>query len=112
MRTGSLPEAGKKLFERVYQEAKKGSCKGDEECAAKRAWGAVRQAGWRKSKDGEWHKEESLAEFSLVIVKASLDKATGEMRWNAVASDTDWDSYEERMSLELFSDFVMRSHST
>ena len=85
MPTGNLPEAAKKLYERVYQEAKKGSCKGDEECAAKRAWGAVRQAGWRKSKDGEWHKEESLAEFSLVIVKASLDKATGEMRWNAVA---------------------------
>src|SRR3990167_1968440 len=111
MPTGNLPASAKALWEEVYQKAKSGPCKGDEECAAKRAWGAVRQAGWRKSKDGEWHKEESLAEFSLVIVKASLDKATGEMRWNAVASDTDWDSYEERMSLELFSDFVRRAES-
>ena len=34
MPTGSLPESGKKLWEKVYNEALKGSCKGDKECAA------------------------------------------------------------------------------
>ena len=110
MPTGSLPEAGKKLYERVYQEAKKGSCKGDEECAARTAWSIVKKK-YKKEGDKWVPKSEALAEFSLVIVKASLDKASGEMRWNAVASDTDWDSYDERMSLELFSDFVRRAES-
>lgn len=110
MPTGNLPAKPKALWEEVYQKAKKGPCKGDESCAAKRAWGAVRQAGWRKDKEGNWHKA-SMAEFSLTIVKAAYDKATGEMRWSAVASDTDWDTYQERMSLELFSDFVARAEN-
>ena len=51
----------------------------------------------------------SLQEFSFIITKASVDKASGEMRWMAVASDTDEDSYKQRMSLELFSDFVTKA---
>ena len=54
------------------------------------------------------HKLEYLPEFSLAIVKASLDKASGEMRWRSVNSDTKEDLYAESMSLELFSDFVRR----
>lgn len=54
---------------------------------------------------------ELMPELTFVITKASLDKATGEMRWSAVASDTDWDSYNQRMSKELFLDFIRRAES-
>lgn len=40
----------------------------------------------------------------MYISKATLDNGT--MRWAAVNSDTDPDSYEERMSLELYNDFA------
>jgi len=54
---------------------------------------------------------ENIVEFSLYINKASLDKATQEMRWFAVASDVDPDSYNDSMSLELYADFVGRIES-
>lgn len=108
MPTGNLPSEGKKLWEEVYQKAKKGSCKGDDECAARTAWSAVKGAGWSKDKDGQWHKTKSLTEFSLRIDRASYDKATNERRFRAVASDTDEDSRKDSMSLELFNDFLTR----
>src|SRR4030043_1808638 len=108
MPTGNLPSEGKALFEEVYQKAKKGSCKGDEECAARTAWSAVKGAGWAKDKDGNWHKTKSLTEFSMRIDRASYDKATGERRVRIVASDTDEDNRKDSMSLELFNDFVDR----
>src|SRR4030042_5738979 len=111
MPTGNLPSEGKALFEEVYQKAKKGSCKGDEECAARTAWSAVKGAGWSKDKDGNWHKTKSLTEFSMRIDRASYDKATGERRVRIVASDTDEDNHKDSMSLELFSDFVERIKS-
>lgn len=112
MPTGNLPASGKALWERVYEDAKKSStCKdaGDrkDECAARVAWTAVKNAGWKKDADGNWHKS-SFTEFSLRIERASYDKATNERRWRAVASDTDEDSREDSMSLELFSDFINR----
>lgn len=108
MPTGNLPAEGKKLFERVYDESLKGSCNKDKECAARIAWTAVKNAGWKKDKEGNWHKSEVLSEFSLRIERASYDKATGERRWRAVASDTDEDSRQDNMSLELFNDFIER----
>ena len=108
MPTGNLPESGKKLFEKVYNEAKSGSCKGNEECAARTAWSAVKGAGWSKDSEGNWHKKAELTEFSLRITKASMDAETGEMRWVAVASDVEDDSYNDRMSFELFEDFIDR----
>jgi cation transport regulator ChaB len=111
MPTGNLPASGKALWERVYDEAKKGSCKdsGDrkDECAARVAWTAVKNAGWKKDEEGNWHKS-SFTEFSLRIDRASYDKATNERRWRAVASDTDEDSRQDSMSLELFNDFIER----
>ena len=108
MPTGKLSGEGKKLFEEVYQKAKKGSCKGNEECAARTAWSAVKGAGWKRDKDGNWHKSEVFTEFSLRIDRASYDKATNERRVRAVASDTDEDSRGDSMSLELFNDFIDR----
>lgn len=46
------------------------------------------------------------SEFDMVITKASVDPKTGVRRWAAVASDTDLDSFEDRMSLDLYRDFI------
>jgi hypothetical protein len=47
---------------------------------------------------------EGIAEFSMAIVKANIKD--GEMRWRAVCSDVEEDVYGERMSTELFQDFI------
>lgn len=46
--------------------------------------------------------------FDMYISKASQDPETGERRWAAVASDTDKDSFDDRMSIDLFEDFIAR----
>jgi hypothetical protein len=48
---------------------------------------------------------EVLRHFDMYITKANTDEK-GVMRWSAVNSDTDYDSYQERMSLELYQDFL------
>lgn len=106
MPTGTLPKEGKALWEKVYNDSQNSSC--DKECAAKKAWGAVRQAGWVKGEDGQWHKKAVYAQFSLAISRASYDKATNRMNWRAVASDTDTDFFNDNMTLSLFNDFVDR----
>ncbi len=115
MPTGNLPPAGKAIFEKVYESAKKSStCKdaGDrmDECAARVAWTAVKNAGWHKS-GNSWVKSADLEEFSLTIKKAVFDEPTQEMRWRADTSDIDDDSYGDNMTLELFEDFVGRINS-
>ena len=51
----------------------------------------------------------ALAQFSFAVTKVSVDKSEGGlMRWRAVASDTAPDLYSEKMSVELFDDFVGR----
>jgi len=51
----------------------------------------------------------AFAELSMYISKVSVDKGKGGiMRWSAVASDTAPDLYTERMSDELFDDFISR----
>jgi hypothetical protein len=50
--TGNLPAEGKKLWEKVYEESKSGG--DDEETAAKKAWGACKEAGWKQDKDEKW----------------------------------------------------------
>ena len=110
MPTGNLPAEGKKLWEEVYQKAKKGSCKDAEDveqCAAGSAWKAVKNAGWHKVGD-QWKKSADTTEFSLTIRKATYDEKTNEMRWTADTSDTGEDSYGDNMTLELFSDFLSR----
>lgn len=56
-------------------------------------------------------KQIALQDFSFVITKASIDKTTGQMRWQAVASDTDKDLYDQSMSLQLFKDFIYRANN-
>lgn len=106
-----MPEgSGKALWEKVYNASKSN---GDsEQVAAKKAWAALKSAGWHKNEQGEWVKGKSeVQEFSLAIVKAVFDKENQVMRWRAVASDVDPDLYDERMSTELFTDFVSRIKS-
>ncbi len=50
----------------------------------------------------------SVQQLSFSISKASYHKQTQEHRWAAVCSDTDQDSYTERMSVPLFKDFIVR----
>jgi cation transport regulator len=106
----SLPEAAQTLFRKTFNASYEGTCAKREDrdaCASKIAWSQVSKQ-YEKGEDG-WHPKSLLfPEFSMAIVKASFDKATSEMRWRAVASDTDEDLYGERMTLELFSDFVKR----
>jgi len=113
MPIGNLPPKAAKLFDEVYKRYLSGECKKDRACASKRAWGAVKNAGYFKGNDGKWHKksdiEMSMAEMSFYISRASLDKTEQKMRWFAVASDTDRDEYEERMSLGLYNDFILRA---
>lgn len=47
-----------------------------------------------------------LQEFSLFISKSSF--SDGVMRWSAINSDTDWDLYGERMSLELYRSMISK----
>lgn len=50
-----------------------------------------------------------IAEASLYISKVSVEKSSGgEMRWRATASDTSPDLYQERMSNDLYDDFIRR----
>jgi hypothetical protein len=113
MSTGNLPDEGKKLWEKVYNDSLSSDC--DQECAAKKAWAAVKNAGWTKTDTGEWVKKslefDSIQEFSMAIVKATREKSDGTMRIRMVNSDTGEDAFGERMSLELFQDFVYRSNN-
>ena len=93
----SLAPEQQSKWRKVFNSAYEGTCKDREnrdECASKIAWSQV---------------SKSYVEFSMVITKASRDPATGEMRWSAVASDTDKDSYGESMTLRLFNNFIKRA---
>ena len=109
MPQGNLPEGARKIYLAAEASAKKSTCKDSEDrdaCTAKVAWSAVKSK-YKKVGD-KWVRKESdaLAQFSMAIVKAPFDNNTGEMKWRSVNSDTDKDSYNDEMSLELFSDFM------
>ncbi len=53
----------------------------------------------------------SVQQLSFNITKASFNNETQEFRWAAVCSDTDPDSYNEKMSVPLFKDFIARIES-
>lgn len=108
MPTGTLPESGKKLWEKVYDDSKEN---GDsEEVAARKAWAAVKNAGWSKDSEGKWHKK-SITEMSLTIKRAWLDPKTNEMRWRADASNIKDDKASDNMTLELYQSFLNRIES-
>ena len=108
MPQGNLPKKARDVYLKAEATAKKTCPEGDEECIAKKSWAAVKR-GWKKEGD-KWISK-STAEFSLYIHKASFNKTTQEMKWFAVASDIEPDSYDDEMSLELYADFLRRIES-
>lgn len=104
----NLPEAAQNIWRGAFNGSFNSTCKGDDSCASKIAWSAVEKK--YKKENGKWVARADLVEnFSLIITKAAYDKPSGEMRFSATASDTGFDSYEQRMSLELFRDFIRRA---
>lgn len=102
----NLPKEANDLWEQVYNASKK---KGDsEEIAARKAWAAVKSAGWSKGSDDKWHKKAIIEEQFLTIKKAYVDAKTGERRWRADTSNTSDDLAGDNMTLDLFNDFVNR----
>lgn len=107
----TLPEHAKHIWVAAFNSAYEGTCKGEDACAAKIAWSAVEKK-YAKNKQGEWvAKSDFINEFSFVITKASYDEKTGERRWMATTSDTEMDSRNQRMSIELFTDFIRKAKS-
>lgn len=98
----SLPHDAKSLWEKVYNSALSGSCKGDKECAAKSAWGALKSAGWKKQGDSWVKSSGAIAEFSMYFSKVG----TNTKKWSMTASDTLLDLRDEAMSLELYKSFT------
>lgn len=74
-----LPAKAREIWEAAFQEAKADHT---EEDAAKIAWGAVKNAGYNRDKDGEWHKMHLV---SMYFTKASAGD-DGVMRWSATVS--------------------------
>ena len=107
----TLPSHGKEIYVSTFNSAYGGTCKdeGDrrDECSARVAWSAVKSK-YRKGEGDEWTPKAEVQEFSMAIVKATYDKASATRNWNATASDTEKDSYNDSMSLELFNDFLHR----
>lgn len=102
----TLPNGAKEIWKSVYKSSMKNG--DDSEKASNIAWGIIKQS-WLKV-DGKWvKKSDYIHEFPMHITKASL--SDGVMRWAATNSDTDPDLYKERMSLELYQDFIERIKS-
>ena len=88
----SLPTELKQIWKSAYQST------GD----TSKAWASAKKS-YAKTKDG-WVKRPKLVEFSMYITKSTI--RNGVMTWASVNSDTDPDSYQERMSLDLYKDFI------
>ena len=105
----NLPDSAQTMYRDVFNSAWEGTCKDSsnkDECAAKVAWGTVHK-NFHKDAEGKWVSNKSLiTDFSLTITKATYDKVTGERRWAGTLSDTAKDTYGEKMSLQLFQDFI------
>jgi hypothetical protein len=100
----NLPTTALHLWEETHK-AVLASGKTDDE-ATSTAWLALQRDGWVMV-GGEWQKS-PYSQFSLTVKRASIDEATGQMRWRADASDTVADLYNDNMSLELYQDFLSR----
>jgi cation transport regulator len=107
----TLPSHGKEIYVSAFNSAYSGTCKSEgdrrDECSSRIAWTAVKSK-YRKSEGDKWIPKAEVQEFSMSIVKAVYDKASATRSWKATASDTEEDSYNDSMSLELFNDFLHR----
>jgi cation transport regulator len=107
----NLPSKAKEIWTAAFNSAYDGTCKSKDdrdECSAKIAWSAVKS---KFKKQGDTWTPKSIQEFSLHIYRASFDKSSQTRRWFATASDTQDDSYNDNMTLELYEDFLSRIES-
>lgn len=106
MPTGTLSGKAKRLWESVFEQAKKSGL--DEKDADSRAWEAVKRS-YKEVGDTWVRKENSgLEQFSLTIKRVTKDENADEYKWRADTSDTELDLYGDKMSLSLYADFIDR----
>lgn len=106
----TLSGHAKQIWLAAFNSAYEGTCKdrsNKDECAARIAWGAVKEKYHKKGESWIANKAD-LIEVSMVITKASL-QPDGSMRWQAVTSDTSPDNTGEATSLALFQDWIERA---
>lgn len=97
-----MPKHAQEIWISAYNSAIK-QYDGDEEKANATAWAAVSRD--YKKVGNKWVKKmDEMKYLSMVISKVS--KRQGVMHFETTASDTDWDSDDERLTLELFDDFI------
>jgi len=100
-RIKKLPAHARAIWISAYNSAIK-QYKGDEKKANATAWAAVSR-DYKKVGDKWVKKMDEMKYFSMAFSKIS--KRQGIMHFELTSSDTDWDTEEERLTLEIFDDF-------
>jgi len=91
----ALPEKAQSIFRNAFNSVMKGGA--SEESAMKQAWGAVKNAGWTKDKDGNWHKGNSQLDLFAKTFEFDAEIfSTG--KWNG-------DKYSEQDLQDLVDNF-------
>lgn len=107
----TLPPAGKRLWAAAFNNAYEGTCEGDDTCCGKVAWTVVKKK-FRQRPGGLWSARSIMqSPGGMYITKVSRDTGSGERRWSSTASDNGWDWFNQRMTLELFDNFIKRAES-
>lgn len=100
-----LPQRAQKIYVAAYNNSFE---KYGEDKAHAIAWSAVKKKYKKDGKTGKWGEKEEIKSMSFYITKANIDN-NGKMLFQATASDTLPDQYDERMSLELYQSFIDQS---
>ena len=92
--SGDLPEGGKRILKTVYVSLRtKGT---SQESAAKQAWAAVKNAGYRKDSSGHWTKSKEAVYDSFIAYKLSegvrFSEAKGQ--WNKLSEKQQTDYFD------------------
>jgi len=101
-RIKKLPKHAQSIWISAYNSAIK-QYDGNEERANKVAWDAVKNK-YKKVGDKWVKKMDEMRYLSMAISK--IAKRQGVMHFETTASDDQWDSDDERLTIELFEDFI------
>lgn len=102
-RIKKLPKHAQEIWVSAYNSAIE-QYDGDEERANKVAWAAVKRD--YKQVDGKWVKKMDMKYLSMAISK--VVKHNGVMHFETTVSNDEWDRQDERLTIELFEDFIRR----
>jgi hypothetical protein len=72
------------------------------------AFAANLQTGRKSSREAQAEVAVSAIEIPMFITRVSTDRQSGARRWHATASGLAKDLYAERMSIQLYKDFIKR----